>query len=296
MCSAKRFLILIILTGASLLYAEKTQEAVQTVKVGIFPFAPFCFLTENNEADGLFPDLLEKISKEENWRIEFRYGTWSEGLARLKSGEIDLMTCVAYSEERDEFMDYNSESVAELWTQVFLARNLPSQNITDLEGKAVGIMTNDMNGTNFLDTAARFGVQADIRYYNSHEDIFAALSRGQLFAGVAPQHYGLRNAKSYGVIPSSIIFSPFSIFLTTQEDINGDLLESIDFYLKLWKNDNSRIYYDALNRWLGNDDLVISRVPRWLVILITSIAVLLFLMSLYLFSLKVVLKKTRRNS
>ncbi len=40
---------------------------------------------------GVYPDILNYIAKKENWKLEYVYGTWEEGLARLKKGEIDSL-------------------------------------------------------------------------------------------------------------------------------------------------------------------------------------------------------------
>ena len=62
----------------------------RTVRVGIYDNKPKTYLDQRGEPAGLFPEVLNHIAKQENWQLDYVYGTWEEGLARLEKGEIDL--------------------------------------------------------------------------------------------------------------------------------------------------------------------------------------------------------------
>lgn len=66
---------------------------------------------------------LSEITKKENIRFEYIYGSWSEGLERIKTGEIDILTSAAYTRERSLFMDY-SETHHGLF-DISMIRNIP---------------------------------------------------------------------------------------------------------------------------------------------------------------------------
>jgi len=245
---------LALLFGLSLLpaplpAAEKGPKG--TVRVGIFPFAPLNYINEEGEARGLNPELLREIIRDEDWKIEFVPVSWAEGLERLQKGEIDLMPSVAYSEERSKVMDYSYESVAELWGQVFIRPDGASKNISDLAGRRVAIMRNDISGKNFLQTAEKLSVQCDIVELSTHAEVFAAVQKGEVDAGVAPQHFGLRHAGEYDLAASSIMFSPFSIYFASKKGAQHELLSHIDAHLSRWKRDKDSFYYQQLNYWMG---------------------------------------------
>jgi hypothetical protein len=75
------FLICLALTALPAQAVDRGPQGI--VRVGIFPFEPLNFIDENGVAQGLYPDLLKEIVKDENWTVEFVSGSWAEGLERL---------------------------------------------------------------------------------------------------------------------------------------------------------------------------------------------------------------------
>ena len=256
------FLSLLVLFAA-VPPTSKADETATPLRVGIFPFEPINFVDETGQAQGLYPDLLRAIAKQEHWQLEFVPGNWGEGLDRLQSGTIDLMESVAYSKKRAKIMDFTHESVMELWGQVFIRPEGGVHNISDLAGRRVAIMHDDISGTNFLATARKFNVQCEILEFPTHGNVFTAVKEGAVDAGVAPQHFGLRHAKAYDLVPSTIQFSPFSIYFATKKGMHFDVLAKIDRQLILWKQDKESFYYQRLNHWLGIQTHSSPVIPRW---------------------------------
>ena len=255
-------IILLIMAACPVQAVKKGPHGV--VRVGVFPFQPFNFMDSTGQAQGLNPDLLREIARDETWQIEFVPGSWAEGLERLQKGDIDLMLSVAYSPERAEIMDYTYESVAELWGQVFVKPEGTFRNINDLAGRRVAVMRKDISAGNFITTAGKFAVQCEIREYASHAEVFAAVQKGEADAGVAPQHFGLRHAKEYNLVGSSIMFSPFSIFFAGKKGTQHELLSHIDAHLSRWKKEPGSFYYTRLDYWLGNQGAG-TKIPLWLI-------------------------------
>ncbi len=101
------FILLLISVAWPLQAAERGP--LGTIRVGVFPFEPLNFVDQQGVVQGLYPDLLRKIVKDEKWTVEFVPGSWAEGLERLQKGEIDLILSVAYSRERAESMDFTCD-------------------------------------------------------------------------------------------------------------------------------------------------------------------------------------------
>ena len=269
------FILLLIFVAWPVQSAERGP--LGTIRVGVFPFEPLNFVDQQGVAQGLYPDLLRKIVKDEKWTVEFVPGSWAEGLERLQKGEIDLILSVAYSRERAEIMDFTYESVAELWGQVFIRPEGKSKNIHDLQGHRVAVMRKDISGSNFIMTAEKLGVSCEIVEYSTHAEVFTAVRKGETDAGVAPQHFGLRHTKEYNLIGSSIIFSPFSIFFAGKKGAQHELLSHIDAHLSKWKKDPDSFYFNRLNFWLGSRGPA-AIIPAWLIYtaIIGALAILLF--------------------
>ncbi len=249
------------------------------LRVGIFPFAPMNYLDQDNEAQGLNPSLFKKIAEEQGWQLTFVDGSWAEGLERLQTGEIDLVMSAGHTEERARVMDYTTQPTLELWGQVFVQEGVINVNISDLAGKLVGRMRNDISGQNFIKAAENLGVKLEYRDFENFSDVFSAVKNGEVFAGVAPQHFGLRYAKEFDLVPSSIQFSPFSIYFVSKKGQHTAVLKKIDETLIRWKKDKESFYYSQLSYWLGaqGSDRII--VPMWIkysILVLSGLCLLLF--------------------
>lgn len=255
------------------------------IRVAVFPLHPLNFVDDQGTAQGLFPDLIRNLMEKDDWDVEFIPLTWSEGLQALQNGTVDLMTTVAYSEERAKIMDFSQEAVTDIWGQIFTSSGSGVENMQDLHAKRVGIMNKDINGRNFIHTSYALGVSTEIVEYQTHDEIFAAIRRGDIIAGVAPQHYGLRHISDYDLVATSIMFSPFSVYFATKKGHNSDLLDHIDRHLLEWKEDPGSIYYQRLEYWISGGENQKGMIPEWLwwvVILGSVFSVTLLFINRYL--------------
>ena len=287
------FLCFLLLIGFSWPVHALEKGPVGTIRVGIFPFEPFNFIDENGVAQGLNPDLLREIVRDERWKIEFVKGSWAECLDLLQRQEIDLLVSVAYSSERAQVMDFTYESVVELWGQVFVRPEGKSFNINDLDGRKVAVMRRDISGINFIKTAEKFGIRCEIQEVATHADVFAAVQKQEADAGVAPQHYGLRHAKEYNLVGSTIIFSPFSIYFASKKGTQHELLSHIDAHLSKWKRDKGSFYYQNLEHWMGN--LATRHTPAWLTYSLIAAISSALLFSGFTLLLKIKVKRRTRE-
>jgi PAS domain S-box-containing protein len=169
-------------------------------------------------------------------------------------------------------MDYNYEPALEIWGQLFIKPDGQIKELADLEGQSVAIMSKDINGRNFQKVAGQLGINCNYLAFPNFADVLAATQAGTVVAGVTPQHFGLRHAKTYGLVPSSIQFSPFPIYYATKKGRHRLLLSQIDSYLSRWQHDQDSFYYQQLNYWLTGKQLRREIIPRWLLLSLTAAA------------------------
>ena len=72
-------------------------EPKRLVRVGAFSLYPAIFKDDDGQIQGFYVDMFSAIAREENWRIQYVYGSWAEGFERLKTGDVDVLTSVAYT-------------------------------------------------------------------------------------------------------------------------------------------------------------------------------------------------------
>jgi len=234
------------------------------IRVGIFPMNPLNFIDARGNAQGLYPDLLREIGRDKEWQLRFVPGSWPECYDRLLTGEIDLIVTVAYSPERAIVFDYNKEPVADIWGKVYTLPETKVSNFSDLDRAKVGVVSKDINAKNFRKTAEAFNLNPILTEFNTHHDIFSAIQKGEVKAGVVPQHFGFREAIKYGLVPTSIEFEPFSVFFAAKKGTMGPILSHIDKHLTAWKSEPGSIYYKKLSYWMGGKQFTRDIVPRWL--------------------------------
>ena len=123
------FIVLLTLCLPSSLYGKKV------LTVGVYNNKPTIFVSESGVVQGLFIDILDDIALQENWDIEYVAGHFSQLYDFLKAGTIDILPVVAFSRERENIVDFTSETVIANWGEVHSSANVSVTSIMELDGK-----------------------------------------------------------------------------------------------------------------------------------------------------------------
>jgi PAS domain S-box-containing protein len=266
------------------------------IRVGIFQNRPIVFQDEHGVPQGLYVDLLRKIAEEEDWEIEFVPGSWGQGLKRLRTGEIDLMTSIAYTKERDKHMDFSSENVLMMWGQVYVKPDSDIQNILDLKGQKVAILKDGINGINFRKLSIGFDVNCQFVVADTYKKVFDLVAGGKVDAGVANNIHGDILTREYGVQRSPILFNPFSLLFAVPDGKHRELLSAIDNRLADLKRDQNSFYYETLDHWFGGDAARKFRTPRWVIHAFVIIGGLLLFFLIWIYVLNAQVKRRTREA
>ncbi|MBJ6799880.1 PocR ligand-binding domain-containing protein [Geomonas sp. Red259] len=238
--------------------------AQQTVRIGAFNFYPGIFQAKDGSIQGFYVDTLAEIARREGWRVEYVYGDWADGISRVKNGEVDLITSVAWTSERAQFLDYGKVPLLTVWGELYVPRNSNLNSIKEVEGKRVAVMKRDFNGASFRNMVQKFGINCRFVEYGNFEEIFQAVVAGKVDAGVVNNTFGAAKQYQYGLVSSGIIFNPFDIFLASGKGSNAQLLATLDRYLASWRGTEGSPYHKALDRWSHGDAASLHVVPPWL--------------------------------
>lgn len=210
------------------------------------------------------------------------FGTWSEGLARVKTGEIDLLIPIARTTEREKDIDFSHEAVVTLWGEVYTRPNSTIENIIDLEGKHVAIMKGGVNGQNFQNTAKSFNINCTFTEYPSLHAVLRAIENKSVDAGVLPSLFGIVHHNEYGAIKTSIMFNAFSIYFGAPKGKNQNLLTTIDSTLHNWKLDPGSYYNKRLDFWFGTEQYDKEIIPQWLILSVIALCSLAILFGVWI--------------
>ncbi|MDD2928683.1 MAG: EAL domain-containing protein [Sideroxydans sp.] len=228
----------------SSVHAEPRQ-----VRVGLYENPPKIFTMADGKASGILVDILLEIAKQEDWDISFVACEWQVCLQQLRSGKIDLMPDVAFTDGRSDWIDFHDTPVLHSWSQVFGNDSTRIASILDLEGKRIAVLDGGVQQELLASMMDNFGIKARIIPARSYEEAFQLTQSGQADAVITNHHFGEFHAGRYALRDTAIYFNPARLFYVTARGRNADLLQAVDRHLNSWKADQDSVYYRILRHW-----------------------------------------------
>lgn len=253
------YLISVIATAAPA--ASAPSPSPQKIRIAAFNFYPTLFQAGDGSVQGFYVDFLAEIARREGWKIEYVYGTWADGIDRLKAGQVDLLTNVAFTKERAEFMDYGQVPLLTVWSELYVPDGSDIDTIRQVKGKKVALMRGDFNAANFRNLVEKLGISCSYVELPSFEEIFKAIATRQVDAGIVNNTFGAAKQREYGVKSSGVVFNPFDIYFAAVKGKNGGILATLDRYLADWRKSESSPYHQAREQWSHKSVSTIPVIP-----------------------------------
>lgn len=283
----KKIALTLSLVLIHLLFATEPR----LVKVGAFNYYPGIFLDKDGVVKGFYVEALAEIAAKENIRFEYIFGSWNEGLERIKSGEVDLLTSVAYTEERALFLDYCKNPLLTVWGELYAPNSSELDDVLEVNGKKIGVMKNDFNGKSFIDLTKKFGLECNFIEFGDFEEVFLAIAQNKVDAGVANVTFGAAKQMEYKLRSTGVVFNPFDIFFATAKDKNSDLIALLDKYLAEWRHQENSVYNQARQKWSHGAAGIITVMPGWLNEMLMILGIVIAVGLFFIFLLKLQVKK-----
>lgn len=124
-----------ILTPSELLWIK--QNPVVNVG-GTKDWTPFNFADDSGKHQGISNDYLSLITKYTGLTFNISISTWDDNLAKIKTGEVDLLPAVYHTKKREEYLNF-SQPYFEALDYFFIHQSVKAKSIQDLNGKTVAI-------------------------------------------------------------------------------------------------------------------------------------------------------------
>ena len=266
-------------------------DAQKVYKVGAFNYYPGIFKDKDGTIKGFYVDALCEIEKNENIRFEYVFGTWAEGLERIKADEVDVLTSVAHSPERALFMDYTETPLLTVWGEVYVKPNSEIDGILDLSDINIAVMRGDINGLHLKELTRKLSVNCNFVEVDDYDQVFSLINNSTVDAGVVNNTFGAAKFEEYNLYSSGIIFNPFDIHFTVPKNKNSELLILLESYLKNWKTDNKSVYNIARQQWSHGEIGKIQVFPVWIKFLLMGIIFAILILFVFIILLRYRVKR-----
>lgn len=173
-------LIALLVSLVSMALADVESGKQRVIKVaGDNNFPPFEYLSSSGVYDGFNIDIMNATTIETGTKIEYHPMPWSEALVALKTGEVDAIQGMKYSENREGQFSFSQPYLLSS-EGIFVPReNVYIFELDDLEGRKVAVQKGDI-AYDLLSSLQR----AEIVTTESQEEGIQLLLQGQVDAFV----------------------------------------------------------------------------------------------------------------
>lgn len=253
------------------------------LKVGVYENPPKIFTDDKGNASGFWPDIIRYISLQEGWQIEWIWCIWSQCLEKLESNEIDIMLDVSFTEPRSKKYAFSQEIVLVSWTRIYARKGANIETFLDLEGKKIGVLAGSVNFTGpegIKELTKNFDLDCTFVEMNNYTEVFEALGKGKIDAGVTNKDFGNKYEKDFDIKRTPIIFRPSHIQFAFPKDssLTPHLLERIDYHMKELKKNKDSTYYQSLEKWLEEKIGEKEVIPAWVYYVLMGIGGIVLLL------------------
>ena len=163
-------------------HAEDDYSDTKIVRVGYYEDAAFqAGAVSGAVRSGYSYEYLQRLKRYTNWEYEYVYGDFVELYNKLRSGEIDLLTGLAYKSDRVDTIGYPTLPMGH--TPYFLLKRSSDKSLSEdpqsLNGKKIGVLDGNMKSMlqEYLEGRK---IQAQIVIFNDPPDRNTALRIGSV--------------------------------------------------------------------------------------------------------------------
>ena len=163
--------------------AALAQESAKVVRVGWYD-STFNTTDQYGRRSGYGYEYQMKIASYSGWTYEYIAGSWSDLMEMLMSGEIDMLSDVSYTPEREERILYPNLPMGTEEYYLFVAPGngeISSSDYATINGKRIGVNKGSVQADYFVEWEERNGVKSElIEVTCSEEESLSMIERGQL--------------------------------------------------------------------------------------------------------------------
>ncbi|MDD6187116.1 MAG: transporter substrate-binding domain-containing protein [Oscillospiraceae bacterium] len=163
-------------------YADDNED--KTVRIGWYESTLFQEgMSDSEKKSGYCYDYIQKVEDYTGWETEYEYGSWTELLAMLQNGEIDLMGGVSASLERKKTLLFPDFAMGNERYCIYKHSGDGSTNsgdISSLDNAKVGVVSDSMMEYCTAKWAKENNISFSFSFYDSIESVNAAFDNREI--------------------------------------------------------------------------------------------------------------------
>jgi len=225
---------------------RNSPDAKTLVVMGDHAFPPFEFLDDEGNPSGFNIEIFRNLARVMNLNVKLQLAPWREVREKLEKGEIDAITGMYKTRERDRKVDFTIPHFITSYV-IYTRDGSTVKSYNDLTGKEVIVQDGDMGHDYLINN----NVQCTIIVKRDWSETLMALSSGEgdcaivsfIQGEILRVKLGLKNIKATG---QSILQQRYCIAV---REGDSELLEKLNEGLSLLKSTGE---YDFIyNKWFG---------------------------------------------
>ncbi|MHB1144617.1 MAG: EAL domain-containing protein [Thiobacillus sp.] len=243
------------------------------VRVGVADNSPIVTAAPGAPPEGIAIDMINGVAEREGWQVTYVPDTFDNLLVRLDKGDIDLLTGIAYSDERAQRFRFSQKSLIGNWGMVFRHARADINSLPDLKGKRVALMRGSTHSQALIELSKQFHAPFIPVYVDTYSQVLQAIAERRADAGAVNRVFAALHAHEPDLAVTGIVFNPVFVHYAAPKHASPALLDALDRHLAALKADTGSAYYASLRRWL--EAAPASRYPDWLSWAAAAVGILL---------------------
>lgn len=228
-------------------YAE--ENSTKTIRAGFFEMSGYHAIDEDGIRSGYGYEFLTKVSKYSN--LVFSYEgydkSWADMLKMLDNGEIDILTYASKNRDKQKKYGFTKKSIGTNYSILSVKEgntDIEAGNYNTYNGIQVGLVKGNSRNDGFDNFAREHNFVYEACYYDTVDEMKAALQEGKVDAIVSSNFRDLTGEKTLDTFDEKEFYA-----IVRKED--KELLEQVnaaidemDIYETNWRFQLSDQYYN----------------------------------------------------
>ena len=226
--------------------AEEAKN--RTVRVGWYE-GTYNTTGPDGKKRGYSYEYQQAVAAHTGWKYEYVEGSWAELMNMLKSGEIDLMGGISYTEERSTSMLFSELPMGEDKYYLYVNpsdTDISASDLTTLNGKRIGVLPDTLSARRFCEWEKSHGVDTQQVDITSTDDARQKLHNQEIDGFVlneSPQW------ERDNISPALLIGGSYNYFAVSKKC--PDLKEELDQAMRKIEKENPFYKEDRYKRYLS---------------------------------------------